>query len=70
MGYGYYTLVDGREAGYNVTATCDEPGCNEEIDRGLYYLCGENPLSPDPGCGGYFCGKHLYGDNKCERCSQ
>lgn len=59
MGYGYYTLPDGREAGYNVTAFCDALGCTELIDRGLAYLCG---FAPDGhrddfawGCGRYFC---------------
>lgn len=62
MGYGYYVLSDGREAGYLVTATCDREGCDEVIDRGLGYLCGRHPdgfRDPDEyGCGSYFCGRH------------
>ena len=62
MGYGSYLLPDGREAGYNVEAVCDEPGCDEVIDRGLAYLCGDDPagLGLTTGCGGYFCGEHLF----------
>lgn len=63
MGYGYYLLPDGREAGYTVEAICDADGCKTEIDRGLSYLCGENPdgwRDPDePGCGRYYCPWHL-----------
>jgi hypothetical protein len=58
MGYAFYELPDGREAGYGVEAVCDEPGCAEEIDRGLGYLCGTDPGEPEDGCGGYFCGAH------------
>lgn len=60
MGYAYYTLADGREAGYGVTATCDKDGCDAEIDRGLGYLCGHMPGGDEWGCGGYFCGEHLF----------
>lgn len=64
MGYAYYELYDGREAGYEVAATCDEPGCAEEIYRGLSFLCGESPAiyaaEPEFGCGKYFCFEHLY----------
>ena len=30
----------GRPIGYGFTATCDYPGCDNEIDRGLSYACG------------------------------
>lgn len=69
MGYGFYIVSSGdgalygtRPGGYMVIATCDKRGCNEEIDRGLGYLCGTTPHGPydaEPGCGRYFCGKHL-----------
>lgn len=59
MGYASYTLPDGREAGYAVEATCDEPGCDAAIDRGLAYLCGQMPGGDEYGCGGYFCPDHL-----------
>ena len=68
MGYAYYVLSDGREAGYNVPATCDEPGCNAEIDRGLAYLCGEMPGGGDDCCGDYFCYAHLNWNQRCDRC--
>lgn len=48
-----------RWIGYGVPAYCDHPGCNEEIDRGLAYVCGEEPYGGDKGCGLFFCGKHL-----------
>jgi len=67
MGYAYYTLPDGREAGYGVEATCDFPGCDEKIDRGLSYLCGESPNGfrdpEEPGCGNYFCPAHIAENN-------
>lgn len=63
MGYGYYVLPDGREAGYGVEAECDVPGCAVKIDRGLGYLCGRSPDghrdSDEYGCGRYFCGEHM-----------
>lgn len=62
MGYGFYVLPDGREAGYGVEAAQDLDGCETEINRGLGYLCGDMPDghrdSSDPGCGRYFCGEH------------
>lgn len=71
MGYGYYTLPDGREAGYTVDAVCDLPGCEEEIHRGLDYLCGENPSGRKDGgewgCGLYFCPPH--GDCDMHACA-
>lgn len=60
MGYAHYVLTDGREAGYGVKDTCNTDRCTEEIDRGLAYLCGETPGGDEHGCGGYFCGGHLY----------
>lgn len=68
MGYSYYLLPDGREAGYGVDATCDHHDCSTEIDRGLDYLCGLKPDGwRDPsesGCGLYFCMDHTY-DHNC-----
>lgn len=62
MGYAYYRLPDGREAGYGVEAECDHDGCTERIDRGLGYLCGSDPdgyRDPgEPGCGRYYCPRH------------
>lgn len=48
-----------RDVGYGVPATCDHPGCNAKIDRGLSYVCGSEPFGGDHGCGLHFCGKHL-----------
>lgn len=68
MGYGYYTLPDGREAGYNVATTCDRPDCGHDIDRGLGYLCGDQPdgwrAADEFGCGNYYCDPHL-NDHDC-----
>src|SRR5438309_10863515 len=64
MGYSHYTLPDGRDAGYGVAAECDHPDCHAEIDRGLGYLCGRNPLghkdAEEPGCGNCYCEDHRY----------
>jgi hypothetical protein len=58
MGYAQYTLSDGREAGYAVQATCDEPNCDAKIDRGMAYCC--LPVGGgEHGCGHYFCSDHL-----------
>lgn len=69
MGYGAYLLPDGREAGYLVEAFCDKAGCVTKIDRGLGYLCGQNPEgwrdAGEPGCGNYYCEAHRYGDHDC-----
>lgn len=47
-----------RDIGYGVPAICDHPGCGEEIDRGLSYVCGSHPYGGDHGCGLYFCIAH------------
>jgi hypothetical protein len=79
MGWAIYQ-VDGRDAGYSVPAICDHPDCNEEIDRGVSYVCGDEPGGGEHGCGLYFCGEHLliqFGDRSdggarrpqlCHRC--
>lgn len=62
MGYAFYFNEDGRPAGYGVMATCDKRGCDNRIDRGLGYLCGDDPhgiYSDEPGCGRYYCPEHL-----------
>ena len=72
MGYGVY-FRDGRWAGYGVPATCDHPGCEASIDRGMAYICGGEP-GADKGCGLFFCGDHLWigitddDPQMCERC--
>lgn len=73
MGYGSYevTRADGLpiQAGYNVEAECERERCGAEINRGLAYLCGTTPGTPEDGCGGYFCEQHLMGEQRCEPCS-
>lgn len=58
-----------RDVGYGVPATCDFPTCNESIDRGLAYVCGDEPYGGDFGCGLYFCDKHLemHKPHNCDR---
>ncbi|MFI8448230.1 hypothetical protein [Streptomyces erythrochromogenes] len=63
MGNAHYTINrNGQkiEAGYAVEAVCEQDGCEEKIDRGLAYLCGQTPGGDEHGCGGYFCGAHHY----------
>lgn len=63
MGYMHYEISrngEKIEAGYGVEATCEERGCKEKIDRGLYHLCGNTPGGDEYGCGGYFCDNHLF----------
>ena len=66
-----------RDIGYGVPAYCDHPECNEEIDRGLSYVCANSEPRGGDGCGLYFCDKHhnSYTDNEdlsncCERCAE
>lgn len=78
MGNMHYKITrsDGVpiEAGYGVETVCEENDCDEQIDRGLAYLCGETPGGDEYGCGGYFCGSHLYAapegqhGERCNRC--
>lgn len=60
-----------RNIGYGVPSYCDHPGCYEEIDRGLAYMCGGVDWDEN-GCGLVFCYNHLFYGNKpdqvCERC--
>lgn len=60
MGWSYGHNAAGREIGYSVEAECDEDGCDEDIDRGLSYVCGGMHDGGEHGCGGYFCGAHLF----------
>lgn len=68
IGYDNYWK---RDIGYGVPAYCDHPECNEQIDRGLSYVCGDAPYGGEHGCGLYFCSKHQEGEHQnCERCSR
>ncbi|WP_328632011.1 hypothetical protein [Streptomyces sp. NBC_00356] len=77
MGYAHYEITRNGEsikAGYSVEATCEQDGCQEQIDRGLAHLCGAQPGGDEYGCGGYFCGEHLYmgvgpAQGQCGSCS-
>lgn len=51
---------DGRPIGYAFEATCDHPGCDEKIHRGLAYACGNMHGETEYGCHKYFCEEHLY----------
>lgn len=58
-----------RDIGYGVPSVCDQPDCKLEIDRGLSYVCGNEPYGGDKGCGLYFCASHLFGPYQlCPRC--
>lgn len=62
-----------RDIGYGVPATCDHPGCNRVIHRGIAHVCGGAPWGGEDGCGLYFCGSHLFmgrekKPQRCERC--
>lgn len=67
-----------RDVGYGVPAKCDHPDCNEKIDRGLGYVCGNDIYGGNHGCGLFFCESHLGfivdehgnidGPQRCDRC--
>lgn len=50
----------GRPIGYAHSATCDEPGCEKEIHRGVSYACGGMHGENGHDCEGYFCEEHLH----------
>ena len=73
MGWQIYKDTKGRPlrwAGYGVPAYCDHPDCNEEIDRGVSYMCGEINKNEEEGCGLHFCGKHLNHKHLCCQCAK
>lgn len=62
-----------RWVGYGVPAWCDHPKCNEEIDRGLSYVCCGQKVyggydERGGGCGLFFCSAHSDGMGRCTRC--
>lgn len=61
MGWSY-AIVNGKEIGYSVKATCDHPGCDAVINRGVDYACGDMHGAGSVSCDGYFCGKHKLGE--------
>lgn len=59
-----------RDIGYGVPAVCDHPRCNNEINRGLSHVCGEEPYGGERGCGLFFCSKHEVGPyQRCKKCA-
>jgi hypothetical protein len=50
----------GRPIGYGHEGTCDHPGCEAKIDRGLSYACGGMHGHSEWSCDAYFCGEHLW----------
>lgn len=48
----------GRPIGYAFEATCDHPGCDAKIDRGLSYACGGMHGEDELSCEKYFCEIH------------
>ena len=59
MGWGNCgTDSQGRPIGYVFEATCDHPGCDAKIDRGLSYACGDMHGETEVSCEKYFCDKH------------
>ncbi|WIX32532.1 hypothetical protein QO259_17235 [Salinicola sp. JS01] len=52
------TDSQGRPIGYAHPATCDHPGCSEQIDRGLSYACGGMHGEDEVSCERYFCSAH------------
>jgi hypothetical protein len=66
----------GRPIGYAHVATCDEPGCEGAIDRGLEYACGgmhgpQDLRGNGTCCELYFCAAHrLVGDDGVSRCAK
>ena len=56
-----------RDIGYGVPCWCDHPGCTEEINRGLSYVCGGEPHGGELGCGLFFCEQHRF-PTLCESC--
>ena len=71
MGWSYAVLEDGREVGYGVEATCEHPGCEAQIDRGLAYACGGLDAvigRSEIGCGHHFCYEHLFLGGPAQMC--
>ena len=59
MGWANCENNAGRMVGYAIRAHCDNKKCEQQIDRGLAYVCGGMHDGGDHGCGGYFCYEHL-----------
>lgn len=72
MGYSIgYDHNHKRDIGYGVPSICDHPDCDQNIDRGLSYVCGTDPYGGENGCGLFFCSEHLHivdRDQLCINC--
>lgn len=65
----------GRPIGYNFSAVCDHPECDEKIDRGLAYVCGDMHGEDCYSCEKYYCYAHrnvtvLVGDDVYAVCGE
>lgn len=61
MGWGSGENYRNEVIGYSHIGVCSEPGCDEEIDKGLYFTCGGlEGVNGQRGCGRHFCGSHLF----------
>lgn len=54
--------TQGRPIGYAHEATCDFPGCDAKIHRGLAYACGDMHGDDEISCEKYFCEAHRRGE--------
>lgn len=62
MGYSVgWDSDNARWKGYGVPCTCEQPGCAENIDRGMSHIC--------ECCGLAFCYEHLLAGGECEACT-
>lgn len=53
-------MRNGINGGYLVVDRCNYEGCETEIDRGLDFLCGDEPCGTGTvGCGKWFCYDYL-----------
>lgn len=64
----------GDKMGYAHSGVCAQEGCDEKIDHGLAYVCGDMHEGGEHGCGRYFCYSHLFFASRspreqlCEAC--
>jgi len=77
MWYSCYKLKDWTFWWYWVPCFCTHPGCNKEIDRGVWSVCWWDPFSDEFWCALRFCESHLdymprrwWGVNVCKRCKK
>lgn len=71
MGWSQGINHEGRTVGYAIAGICENPGCDNKINLGLYYCCGElDGVFGAAGCGHYFCGEHLYYGEDGQRCGR